>query len=56
VHQAVLAEGAPVIERLFEGIEDKAGRGRPQDPPATMRRAKASMTKATSTNPCQVAT
>jgi hypothetical protein len=34
VHQAVLAEGAPIIERLFQGIEDKAGLGRSRDPPA----------------------
>ena len=33
VHQAV-KEGAPVVERLFQGIEDKAGLGRSRNPPA----------------------
>src|SRR3954464_15048655 len=34
VHQAALAAGPPVVERLFQGIQDKAGLGRSRNPPA----------------------
>jgi hypothetical protein len=33
MHQAALTEGTPVMERLFQGIEDKAGLGRSRHPP-----------------------
>src|SRR3954453_20132264 len=34
MHQAAPREGAPVVERLFQGIQDKAGLGRARHPPA----------------------
>ena len=34
MHQAVPREGPPVVERLFQGIQDKAGLGRARHPQA----------------------
>jgi hypothetical protein len=47
---------ASVVKSLFQGIEDEAGMRRAAYPPADDSRENVSMTNATYTKPCQVAT